>query len=368
MSDDVRVRPLTFDDLESIIALKGKVIKRPEFDPIVERNIYEWELRENPYKRDDFPIGFVLEHNSNIVGSVVLVPAKFKLAKENVYACFEIDLMVAQEFRFHGLKLLNKVWKENLFPLVVSTTPNNLSFEIEQKMGAIGILHTSFTYIYIISIKHVMSRIKHFRFEKFISLLNGSARSLLRAISKKIRKKEELIVEEITKFDNRFDEFFENASRDYDVLHIRDSRYLNWRYVGFPFGKRKIVSVLDKKNTLRGYIVIQKEVTKQGTKKANILDLFTKKSDINAIEELLLKSIEYAKVEKLDVIEIMPTNLDLKNILYIMGFIRRENMFSFCSFKCKNAEVSAIINKKNVWFLSSGDGDNAVYSAISQGF
>ena len=46
-------------------------------------------------------------------------------------------------------------------------------------------------------------------------------------------------------------------------MHVRDSQYLNWRYVDFPYGERIIRSIIDASGAMRGFIVVQKEIRKE---------------------------------------------------------------------------------------------------------
>lgn len=360
---NISIRPLTLDDIDDIIRVKNIVIKQPHFNFQAEKEICEWMLRNNPYRRNDFPFGFVLEYDNNIVGSVALIPANFKMGEKIVYGCFEVDLMVLPEFRFHGLKLLNKIWTENLFPLVISTTPNKVSLEIESKMGAAEVTFTSRRYVKIVNPIQVILSIRHVNLEKINSLSQGLI-IFLRDITMGMRVKERFITEETTEFDERFDVLYDRVSKDYAISQIKNSHYLNWRYVKFPCGERKIYSILDDKNMLRGFTVIQIERIGGGIRrKANVLELFTTKEDYSAIATLSNIVFKYAKQKNSDYIQISPVSIAMENIISNQIFMMRSVALPLCLYKCGNAELCKIAKDMNNWLISSGDGDTATHSA-----
>jgi hypothetical protein len=75
-------------------------------------------------------------------------------------------------------------------------------------------------------------------------------------------------------------------------------------------------------------------------------------------------AIEYSKDRKLDRIEIMPTNIFLEPILQELGFAKIDMEFPRCLYKCAIPEATKIIENMHTWFISSGDGDNSINSAL----
>lgn len=364
MTNKVSLRQLALEDIDKIIYNKKEVLRYPYFSEETERAIYEWGLKRNPYRSEKFPIGYVLENNSTVIGAVVLVPARFKIGMEEAYACLENDLMVRPGFRFHGLKFLNMIWNTELFPLVISTTPNSNSFDIEKKLGAVGIGFTACRYIKIVDAVGMARKKNNFKLRHAISYTLSFVIGSMHHVS----KKEHFKVEEISRFDERFDRLYEGI--DYGVMHIRDSRHLNRRHVDFPAGKRKIYSITDHRKCLRGFVVIQLEKNTQNIGKANILDLITLKKDTAAMKGLLDIVVSFAKESGLQYVEIIPPSEAVKNVLAGTGFIKDRLPFPSCSFACHitdRPDVLKIVSDMNNWYISSADGDTSTYSGISWG-
>ncbi|MCM8760899.1 MAG: hypothetical protein NC938_06570 [Candidatus Omnitrophica bacterium] len=363
MVNDIRLRHMTFDDLEEMIALKKDVLNRSDFDPAAERKLYNWELIGNPYRRDDFPVGLVLENGKRIVGMVALVPALFRINQKDTYGCFEIDLAVANDFRFHGLKLLNLIWRSDKFPVVVGTTPNKTSYDIETRLGALEIPFTRYYCVKVINPPKVLIKKKGSRISAILAWFMLQ-RVLLRGYLSRLNKnfsEDDYVVEKIDSFTEQFDQFFEKAATTYSALVVKNSRYLNWRYVEFPFGERVIYMVSDRKGDLSGYIVIQHEILNGSIKVARILDIFTLKNDANARRMLLRVATTHAKSSGLESVYMNAVDAFICDTAATEGFITRQLALPVAIYRSNEKVREGSLG----WFLSSGDGDASTFSALS---
>jgi hypothetical protein len=358
----VVLRPLSFSDLDKIIALKGEVIKRADWDPAVEKIILEWLLSGNTAQRNDYPVGFVLEHDHNIVGSVVLVPARFLLRGEEVYGCFEIDLMVSEKFRFHGLKLMREVWQSDLFPVVFGTTPNKVSFSIEKALGATPVPATGNRYILITDPAEYAGRSYSSKIAARLIAMIGDMFFVAGKLTAP-RKREEFEVVEIKVFGEEFDVFFKSISGDYACIGYKDSRWLNWRYNEFPFGRRVSYKIVGPEGKLRGYIVIQYEKISRGATVANILELVTAAQDINALRALIEKAVQYSKKNHLGAVSIIPPGKHIEKTLNRMGFIKRPFPIPSALYRVSGAFRDSMSDNGEC-YLSAGDGDTSTFAAV----
>jgi len=368
---EIRLSPLSLDDLEGIISVKGRVLHNPFFDPRLEKEIYGWSLQKNPFRNDNYPLGYTLKQGGSIVGCVVLVPAAIKIGDGVVYACFEEDLMVLPEFRFHGLKLLNAVWKTSLMPFVIATTPNKLSFELEKSLGARTVSFTRARYVKLLDpINIARKKLPIFKiiFKSFESITEWLLyqplvlfSNLYLTVMQRLRYGL-FSGEKITTFDKRFDDLYERISKDYKVSIVRNSAYLNWRYVECPLGEREIYAISDGGGELCGYIVLQKERLENGIMVANILDIFTSRRNVPAIFSLLKYAESYARQNGLETISLIGTFSGIAKVAYAAGFVRNKLRIPTCIFINKDVTTREVSNDTRNWYLSSGDGDTAIYS------
>jgi hypothetical protein len=61
-------------------------------------------------------------------------------------------------------------------------------------------------------------------------------------------------LEEITRFDDRFDSLWAMVAPQYPVAVVRDSRYLNWRFVARPGGEYSTVALVTSEGRVLGFV------------------------------------------------------------------------------------------------------------------
>jgi hypothetical protein len=366
MEEKIRIRPLTLADIDTVAILKKDVMRIPGMDAANGKALYKWMLESNPCRKDNYPIGFVLESDTGIEGAVALMPALCNIGAQHYYACFEVDLMVSERLRFHGLKLVARVWHSDIFPIAFSTTPNETSFNIEKRLGAQAVPFSSSKYVLWIDpikvgIKKYGSKTAGIIFGVLCACFSAAVRifSMMPKLSS-----EKISVEKIDRFDPGFDTFCEKASLDYSVIITRNSRYLNWRYVDFPYGRRTIVKALDGGGNLRGYMVLQDEKARSGIRVSNILEVFTRRADRPAMRALINAAIDHAKKNQIERLEHIPVGYHVESILSAMGFIKRRLPLPSCLYKMGSAVSAKDTIDMSSWFISAGEGDTSLYSAF----
>jgi GNAT superfamily N-acetyltransferase len=73
----------------------------------------------------------------------------------------------------------------------------------------------------------------------------------------------------VTRFDDEFDDLWNRTSGQFGVMTVRDSRYLNWRFIDSPSGRFKVIG-LRSRGTLVGYVAYEVDAWGSGW----IADLF----------------------------------------------------------------------------------------------
>jgi len=90
-------------------------------------------------------------------------------------------------------------------------------------------------------------------------------------------RQEDIEIEELDDFDDRFDRLWENISSDYSVLTHRSSRYLHWRYRENPMADFTLLSAIQD-GEIRGYLV-STTLMEGGKKNGVIFDFFCGRED-----------------------------------------------------------------------------------------
>jgi hypothetical protein len=104
-------------------------------------------------------------------------------------------------------------------------------------------------------------------------LLTRLPRILLRQSSAPNGSVVPVILEPVERFDSEFDRLFEQCATGYRILGVRDSEYLNWRYLAAPH-RRYFPFAARSSGKLIGIAVL--EVFRD---RAKIIDLFTFSQD-----------------------------------------------------------------------------------------
>ena len=90
------------------------------------------------------------------------------------------------------------------------------------------------------------------------------------------------------RFDSRFDELFEEAAADFDVINERSAEYLQWRYGDRRAGPFVVRSISDR-GRLLGYAVLRLAGTK-----AYLADLLALPGRIDVLERLVADAVTLA--------------------------------------------------------------------------
>jgi hypothetical protein len=104
---------------------------------------------------------------------------------------------------------------------------------------------------------------------------------------------------EVARFDPRFDEFWHKEAVHYPIAVVRDSKYLNWRYVDGPnFYK---IFCVEKDRMIKGFVVL-KCVQDGGIKRGKIVDILVEWGQETVAELLVERSVSYFAGENVDLI------------------------------------------------------------------
>ncbi len=153
-------------------------------------------------------------------------------------------------------------------------------------------------------------------------------------------------------FDNQFDRLFEEGVRSKGICGIRNSRYLNWRYIENPLYTIE-TAMIRKRGKLAGYIIY---LIEEGV--AVMKDIFSIK-DEEVEMNLVCKWIQYIKEKGVYSISAIffNTNRWIK-IFEDFGFISRPEDTSsvFVYTNPTNKFANRLLNSEN-WYMTAGDRD-----------
>ena len=132
-------------------------------------------------------------------------------------------------------------------------------------------------------------------------------------------------VHKITRFSSEHDRLWRLSAKEYGCAVVRDSSYLNWKYVDQP-GMQFIRLELTHRNKLRAIATLM--LTEPGEvyryRRGFIVDLVVPSSDTEAVSMLLASCVSELEARAADLVVFYLGNHVLERIVQRFGFIRRE--------------------------------------------
>ncbi len=344
----------------------------------IKRNIEEWswEYRENPLGH---LIGLA-EHGGRIIGHMALVPVYMKIGLKSIKGCQAVDLVVHPRYRGQGIFLsigkflLNEAGKQGIS--VAYGFPNKPAHSGHLKYGWFDVCDVPFL-VKLVRYSDIADLLADYRITRFLSKFGISRRvmnSVLGAgfaatsfVNKvfnrvEIGKTDSVEIRRAESFDNRIDDFWNEVSRDYVNLVLRDKEYMNWRYFRKPNNKYTTL-IAEEHGKLLGYVVLCSEVTRN-LKFGCVVDILAFSQRRSIIRLLISEAVEQLKREDADLIVCWMSNISHSGqapyrILKANGFFQvpgRSNPF-IVRVNSPSLPPEFVCNPTD-WYLTMGDSDH----------
>jgi len=359
------IRSYNDEDEIGYIALMNIVFPRYRCD--LKR--WRWEFGDNPFGS----VQTFSDFKGKIIGHMGLVCVPIKIEKRIILGSQAVDLAVHPSFRREGIfleigkKLLRDAKDRGI--AISYGVPNDPSYRGHVKYGwflvsEIPVLvkimgRKDFLLFVLARFRDCFKRPNLISISKFVRTIQN----LMKVASVEYYKHslcsdffEKHIV---TSFDERFDKLWEEMSSQYQLLVVRNTKYLNWRYVEKPYSNYVIMTV-ERNSKVEGYIVLLKESHGfLGWKRGYIVDIFAKSE--KAIYSLLHYALEYFAKENVNLVTCwMMKNQSTYDCLLQNGFIddRLSSEKLICSINVDNNKYEKLYHRvKKEWFFTIGDSD-----------
>jgi len=166
-----------------------------------------------------------------------------------------------------------------------------------------------------------------------------------------LRLKHEMKIISPARFDERFDGLFDESAGALNVMGIRDSRYLNWRYAENPLYETHAITAA-KGGKLCGYLLF---VIQEGV--MHIKDIFPP-TDPRAAGDLVARTLDLARQRDLKSVSFSVLDGSwLLPTLKQFGFSKREDSSQMFGYARVDDPNHATILSSKCWFLTVGDRD-----------
>jgi hypothetical protein len=160
---------------------------------------------------------------------------------------------------------------------------------------------------------------------------------------------------EIRHFDQRFDRLWANWSGA-EISVVRDSAYLNWRYMRCPVADYKVLAA-ERRGVLSGFVVLE-SFRRGWVRCGNIVDLLASQDD-ETITALLSAAIRhFAKRGTAIVIAWVPQHSPVSGFFRKMGFFSIPSWYSLAARSYQEqAMPQACLEDERRWHYAIGDKD-----------
>lgn len=358
MTQAPAMREYQESDKKSVLLLKEAIYGSP-FD---ERE-WHWKFEKGPVRPAKI---YVAESEGMIVGVRVFIIEELKVMNELWMSGLGVNTMVHPDFRRYGIAA--GMAQEGFARMEQEGVPILLSFPNEVAFKVYSRKRPYWRYICSLPLLakpiDIDGMLKEYVKNTFLrGLTKLPAKAMVKVLSRgRLRKADDLLLERIYSFDSRFDDFWQEASRQYNIGLVRDRKFLNWRFVNKP-GEEHFIFSAEKDSRVLGYIVL-KNAEMLGLSLGLIVDILTLGQD-DVIDSLLAKAIEHFNDQNRSVVGcLMLKHSPYFKALKRAGFISVPKALSpkefYFGVQVKPTVLSdEVVNNAANWFLTWGDTDLA---------
>jgi len=346
------IRRYTPPDKQGILQLIGSVFG----DEISSRtkDLWEWRFEQNPYTLPEGQKILVLEEDSQIVGVLASFPVPMKVYNRSLIAFWFNTFLTHPRYRGMGAGLAAQLISTTGLGLGI---PNRGSYDIWKAIGCFDCCKT-ITWSAIINPKAILRKKKS---SKIATNVLGNAWALFNQFAFDQRNLDPppnaFSCEEVHRFDQTIDALWGKVASDYPIATIRESRYLNWRFIDCPVRKYSAY-IARKAGAICGYIIFRNEQVR-GLKRGYIVDFLTTKNDKTALSWLVSNAVRSLRKEGVDIISCLVPRccLSIRATLRRHGFVFKEYEYSVVGNALADYISSREVATQDDWFLTMGDSE-----------
>jgi len=344
---------------ESEIQELFKLVFGKEMGKTESKNHWQWEFNNNPNGKAEILLAV---DKDRIVGHYAVIPWKMRIQDREVMGTFSLDSMVHPDYQGQRIftilasSLYEDIGKKNM--------PITYGFPNENSM------HGIFTKLSWSEISALPVLQKTFNFKKVITMalksnIFGRIGSIFfkrkRICETPATEGDEWKIERLDNFNEEFDSIFDQGSTQFNVITVRDYKYLNWRYIEKPENDYECFGI-SKGSQKYGYIVVEKE-EKFDLTSGFIVDYFSRGNNLMLDRKLISWGTDYLNYLGVDIaIAMMFNHTPYYKLFRKLGYFSiPRKMFPkdiYFGVRENNDDVNFnIVCDTRSWYLSWGDTD-----------
>jgi len=332
----MQIRPYKPGDEQGIFILDRAV----ELHPWNRRNDSNWYWKYQGKNPAGQSLIYVAENNGEIIAHFAALPIWYWIEGKKVLVSHSIGMIVLPEWQNKGLikfvadQLLEEVEKQRI-PFTYGY-PNDNAYDLHIKL--LGYEDATMQRLFHKEIKNIKN--------------DNTSETVFEGLN----------WQKIERFDDSVDFLWNKVKNDFQVIVIRNSAFLNWRYIDRPDAPYYAFGAFDG-DILEGYCVL-KIYQDENLLRGHFIDLFTQSGNSNCGRFLVENGLQFFNNEKVDEVTLWmqgsPFFEDiLKEYNFCVGGVSGGGWPGttrpmICRFNIEQEKYKSLLNEKN-WYFTMGD-------------
>ncbi len=345
-------------------------------EPEAARHQWDWLWRRNPALasgRGTPPLGWVLEHDAEIVGFFGNVPRRYHYDGRDLLACVGTSWAVDPAFRTRARAMCAAFFAQTQADLLLATTANRSVGRIFVKFSAVPMPQNSYQQVLywvvdgngflrsVLRKKDVRPPLATAAGFALAPAL-GAALALTRRRPGRLRAGLEPEVIPLSQVDEEFDGLWQRKLGEGRRLYAcRTADDLRWHFEpGAEAGTAAVIRCR-RRGRLEGYVVVTRsEAPDIGLVRAKVADLIAAHDDGSVVDALLAAGHAWAREQGCHVLEFVGLPVAIRSIAeQSRPFSRMLPTYPFY-YKALTAELAAALQSQDAWYPSAYDGDTSL--------
>ncbi len=319
---------------------------------------WRWMFLESAKRLHVDPMVWFYRDSDSIVSHHGAIPVKVKIGEQESNTVWFVETMTLESYRSKGVGGMVLMEAKNEVPFNLSLGQEKFMRDMQFNLGwkSIGSLGV---YFYPLRSKNILRN----KLPKGpVSWGAAVALSTITAM-KRVGGRPSLgwkpEIHTIEQFGNQHDELWKSVCSELTCSVVRDSSFLNWKYVAQPGQNFQRLEIRKQGEVVALAIVMIKEPTEAYPyRRAFLVDLIVKPSDSEAVWAILEAVRTYSIQENVDAIIFYLSCPALHEQLLSFGFRSKEpTRFLLVSTDGLNETIAELLSTMDNWYLTMGDSD-----------
>ncbi len=340
---------------DQILELRKIVFGDDDLDKLIPE-FWDWEFENNYAGKTKV----FLAVDDTVVGHYAVCPSNIQINGETKKGSIVVDVMTHPNYRFQGMFVeLGKYSLEQSgiddidfsygFPIRKAVLPGHLKIGWKVAMPLP-------VYVYPVDFAQLFN--KFIKIGPLSTILGFLPQLFYRVISVTGGQSRKIKIMEDSQFTNtkELNNFINKTKNQHKIMQQRDFVFLDWRYNQNKWRKYHIFSAY-RNEEMVGYIVLRNTLI-YDLQSTTIVDIQVKNFDSEVINELITRTIKYARESKCALVGCMINKCKYKTALLKKMFIKSPYIFKFIIHKNREIDYEdKLLNPEN-WLLTWADTDD----------